>query len=582
MDAEASARTNADAVITADVATRLVSNLWADADSTTNYLARTGDRMTGDLDMGANSITNIATNSLVFADGTSIAATNVHAWNAAYGWGDHASGDATLQANLDAEGAARLTADGLLTTNLNQEIADRIAAVDAEASARTNADTVITADVATRLVSNLWADADSTTNYLARTGDRMTGDLDMGANSITNIATNSLVFADGTSIAATNVHAWNAAYGWGDHASGDATLQANLDAEGAARLTADGLLTTNLNQEIADRIAAVDAEASARTNADAVITADVATRLVSNLWADADSTTNYLARTGDRMTGDLDMGANSITNIATNSLVFADGTSIAATNVHAWNAAYGWGDHASGDATLQANLDAEGAARLTADGLLTTNLNQEIADRIAAVDAEASARTNADAVITADVATRLVSNVWAAADSTTNYLARTGGSMTGALALPAGGLTVGTTQLVVLANGNVGIGTGNPTNKLAVSGTIKAKEVIVTVDGWSDFVFEDGYRLMPLTEVDQFINSHGHLPGIPSARTVKRNGVRTGEMHARLLQKIEEMTLHLIRLERENAELRETIEDIRSTDSDESVDGGAWNAGGEE
>lgn len=154
--------------------------------------------------------------------------------------------------------------------------------------------------------------------------------------------------------------------------------------------------------------------------------------------------------------------------------------------------------------------------------------------------------------------------------------------MTGALALPAGGLTVGTTQLVVLANGNVGIGTGNPTNKLAVSGTIKAKEVIVTVDGWSDFVFEDGYRLMPLTEVDQFINSHGHLPGIPSARTVKRNGVRTGEMHARLLQKIEEMTLHLIRLERENAELRETIEDIRSTDSDESVDGGAWNAGGEE
>ncbi len=282
------------------------------------------------------------------------------------------------------------------------------------------------------------------------------------------------------------------------------------------------------------------------------------------------------------MSGNLDMGANSITNIATNSLVFADGTSIGATNVHAWDTAHGWGDHGPGAATLQANIDAEEAARITADGLLTTNLNQEIADRIAAVDAEESARTNADAVITADVATRLVSNVWAVADSTTNYLARTGGGMTGALALPAGGLAVGTTQLVVLANGNVGIGTGNPTNKLAVSGTIKAKEVIVTVDGWSDFVFEDGYRLMPLAEVDEFINSHGHLPGIPSARAVELNGVRTGEMHVRLLQKIEELTLHLIRLEKENANLRGTIEGIKANASDERVEGVDRGASGEE
>jgi len=120
--------------------------------------------------------------------------------------------------------------------------------------------------------------------------------------------------------------------------------------------------------------------------------------------------------------------------------------------------------------------------------------------------------------------------------------------------------------------GNVGIGTTNPTYKLSVNGTVRAKEVIVDT-GWSDYVFAEGYRLAPLSEVETHIKEHKHLPGIPSAAKVEQEGVSLGEMQALLLAKIEELTLHQIAQEKEiqalkndnlviradNAELRQGI-----------------------
>jgi hypothetical protein len=140
------------------------------------------------------------------------------------------------------------------------------------------------------------------------------------------------------------------------------------------------------------------------------------------------------------------------------------------------------------------------------------------------------------------------------------YINATGDTMTGSLDLPVGGLAVGTTQLLVLTDGNVGIGTDNPTNKLAVNGTIKAREVIVTQDGWPDYVFKEGYRLMPLGEVRRFIAKNGHLPGMPSEREVREGGVRIGDMQARLLQKVEELTLYVMELKEENGRLRRRLE----------------------
>jgi len=108
-------------------------------------------------------------------------------------------------------------------------------------------------------------------------------------------------------------------------------------------------------------------------------------------------------------------------------------------------------------------------------------------------------------------------------------------------------------------SGNVGIGTTNPTEKLSVNGNIKCKQVEVSLTGWSDFVFDEDYQLMPLAELENFIQENNHLPGIPSADEVMANGNNLGEMDAILLQKIEELTLYIIALKSENEELRNLI-----------------------
>ncbi len=97
-----------------------------------------------------------------------------------------------------------------------------------------------------------------------------------------------------------------------------------------------------------------------------------------------------------------------------------------------------------------------------------------------------------------------------------------------------------------LSNGNVGIGTTTPKEKLSVNGKIRAHEIKVETANWPDYVFTKDYQLLPLQQTEQHIKEKGHLPGIPSAAEVKANGIDLGEMNAKLLQKIEELTLHLI------------------------------------
>ncbi|MDD5569684.1 MAG: hypothetical protein PHD97_00840 [Bacteroidales bacterium] len=112
--------------------------------------------------------------------------------------------------------------------------------------------------------------------------------------------------------------------------------------------------------------------------------------------------------------------------------------------------------------------------------------------------------------------------------------------------------------------GNVGIGTTNPgTYKLAVVGSIHAYEVVVETS-WSDFVFEQNYKLRTLAEVEKYINEHKHLPDVPSASDVEKNGVNLGKTDAILLQKIEELTLYMIELKKENENLRQRIASIEN------------------
>lgn len=117
-------------------------------------------------------------------------------------------------------------------------------------------------------------------------------------------------------------------------------------------------------------------------------------------------------------------------------------------------------------------------------------------------------------------------------------------------------------NMVVQGNGNVGIGVDNPNEKLSVNGTIKAKEIIVTNTGWADYVFEDNYDLKPLNEVAKYIEENKHLPGIPTTKEVEENGVSVGEMQAKLLEKVEELTLYMIDLKKENQELKTQLNSI--------------------
>jgi hypothetical protein len=108
-------------------------------------------------------------------------------------------------------------------------------------------------------------------------------------------------------------------------------------------------------------------------------------------------------------------------------------------------------------------------------------------------------------------------------------------------------------RMRIANNGNVGIGTPIPNAKLAVNGNIRAHEIKVETANWPDYVFAKNYDLLSLDETEKHIQQNGHLPGIPSAEEVKANGVDLGEMNAKLLKKIEELTLYLIEMKKENA-----------------------------
>ncbi len=118
-------------------------------------------------------------------------------------------------------------------------------------------------------------------------------------------------------------------------------------------------------------------------------------------------------------------------------------------------------------------------------------------------------------------------------------------------------------RMVIKLNGNIGIGTTTPTNKLEVNGKIRSKEVIVEATGWPDYVFEADYDLPTLAEIEAFIKANKHLPEVPSAKQVEENGLTLGEMNALLLKKIEELTLHTIAIKKEVDTLKKENEILK-------------------
>ncbi|MCB9234750.1 MAG: hypothetical protein H6581_24065 [Bacteroidia bacterium] len=94
-------------------------------------------------------------------------------------------------------------------------------------------------------------------------------------------------------------------------------------------------------------------------------------------------------------------------------------------------------------------------------------------------------------------------------------------------------------------------------------GRMESKSLKVYQLGWADYVFEPGYDLAPVEELAAYIRTHGHLPGVPTAEEVARDGLDVGEIERILLEKVEELTLYMIDLQKENESMRQELEKLK-------------------
>jgi hypothetical protein len=137
--------------------------------------------------------------------------------------------------------------------------------------------------------------------------------------------------------------------------------------------------------------------------------------------------------------------------------------------------------------------------------------------------------------------------------------------------LTNGALTIGrlfpSNTTATAVSGRVGIGTVAPLDKLEVrDGNVRVSRGFFINDGTTltvpDYVFDKGYELKSLGEVRAFIDRHGHLPGIPSAEEIRRDGLNLTQFQLKLLEKIEELTLHAMRQNEEIESLRAELRAI--------------------
>jgi hypothetical protein len=172
----------------------------------------------------------------------------------------------------------------------------------------------------------------------------------------------------------------------------------------------------------------------------------------------------------------------------------------------------------------------------------------------------------------------LVTNYWAAFAIKAAILQGSGPvsqlvTITSSTSVPTGTPVAVTINPVMItdASGNIGIGTINPNGyKLAVKGTIHSQQVNVDMNNWADYVFGKDYTLPTLASIKTYIDQNHHLPEIPSAQQIEKDGLNLGEMNKLLVKKVEELTLYLIQL-REEKDKREKDQEQRIQNLEQQV-----------
>lgn len=101
--------------------------------------------------------------------------------------------------------------------------------------------------------------------------------------------------------------------------------------------------------------------------------------------------------------------------------------------------------------------------------------------------------------------------------------------------------------------------------QLEPDGLLRSRHIKVDLDNWADYVFDEGYALMPLEDVEEFICAEGHLPNVPSAEEMIENGLDVEETNRMLMEKVEELTLYLIEQNKELKKLKAEISTLKNT-----------------
>ncbi|MES2777320.1 MAG: hypothetical protein V4722_24290 [Bacteroidota bacterium] len=127
----------------------------------------------------------------------------------------------------------------------------------------------------------------------------------------------------------------------------------------------------------------------------------------------------------------------------------------------------------------------------------------------------------------------------------------------------------GADRVFINSDGQLLVGGATPpagSYKVAVKGSIAASAfTVIATNNWPDYVFQKSYKLKSLEETEAFINANHHLPNIPAAAEVEKNGFELGDMQKRMMEKIEELTLHLIEANKRQAEANQRIASLEAS-----------------